>query len=109
MKARLNKGQLDDGQEGLFWLNTQPSRVTYVAEGENGLPEFIFAYPSDLPTTESEPELSAIPHEEEKGPGEIKLRYKLATVILISEEADNKFRDEHEDLIDEIETLYIEG
>lgn len=108
MKIRLNKRYLDDNLEGLFYLNIEPYRVAYVPKGDRGLPEYILVYNFNLPTSELEPELFGIPHERDSKLEETWLKYKLATVILISKKADDKFRTENENLINMAEALYIE-
>lgn len=108
MKVRLNRKQLDDRSEGFFYLNREPCRVAYVKEGDRKLPEIIFAYTSDLPTQESEPELFAVPHGTASKEEETSLQYKSATVILISKEADDRFREENGAVVSELETLCIE-
>jgi len=116
VKLRLNKKHLDNELNGIFQLQVDPLRVAYVPKdegdkkiGERGLPECILTYKSTIPTPEQEPELYAIPHEKDpKQPDEVWLKYRDATVILITEKEDDKFRKENKDLIERIEALYVE-
>ena len=117
MKVRLNKAHLDDLLTGIFELQIEPIRVAYVSKdegnteiGERGLPEYIFVYSLSPPSLLEEPELYAIPHKIDiKQPKEeVWLKYQKATIILISKETDDKFRSENKDLINVIETLYVE-
>lgn len=116
MKVRLNKRHLDNELNGIFQLQVDPLRVAYVPKdegnieiGERGLPECILTYKSTIPTPQQEPELYAIPHETDvKQPEEVWLKCRNATVILITEKEDNRFRRENESLIERIEALYVE-
>lgn len=127
MLIRLNQRFLDDRFDGIITLQIPPSRVAFVPkdsgdskEGERGLPEYILAYRRALPNHETEPELFRLPHEEkikqgavfgtapvEFMPSELWLQYKDATVILIAQDSDDKFRRENPDLINKIEALYV--
>ena len=115
--VRLNRNSLDDRFKGAIELRITPARVAYVSEdesdssiGERGLPEYIFAYRGSLPTPMDEPELHSIPHEMDVKSldSEVWLKYQKATVILITEEEDTKFRKGNKALIERIETLYVD-
>jgi len=116
MKVRLNKRHLSSELTGAFELHVEPIRAAYVPRdegnaeiGERGLPEYIFTYGREIPTSHQEPELYTVPHNLiVKGPEEFWLQYPLATVILISDEEDDKFRKDYKDLLERIEALYIE-
>ncbi len=116
MNRRYLDGSLE-GTEGIFELRVRPTRVAYVPKdegdasiGERGLPEYVLVYEGELPTPEDEPELFAMPHDVDvkKPAREIWLKYPGATVILISEGEDDRFREENPDLIERVEALYLE-
>ena len=116
MKIRLNRKFLREGDSGIIQLRVDPIRAAYVPKdegniefGERGLPEYILVYNSGIPGREHEPELYDVPHGDlAKGPDELWLQYQLATVILIGEKEDDRFRQENPEWIKRIESLYVE-
>ncbi len=109
MKVRLNKKQLDSTLEGFFYLNQEPK--SYAQAIDDGTIEHIFVYEDDkLPTAKTEPELFNISHNigEETNNNQTWLKYELATVILITQEEDNEFREQEANLVHKVEVLYIE-
>jgi hypothetical protein len=115
VEIRLNRAYLDGNSDGIFRLNCRPSRFAYVpkdegdaAIGERGLPEYILAYKLLVPTQKQEPSLFAVPHEMDvKSADEVWLKFPKATVIMITENEDDRFREENKELIERIESLYI--
>lgn len=116
MKVILYKAYLDNRLTGEMEIGRGSMRIAYVPKdegnaeiGERGLPEWVLTYENLLPTSETEPELYGIAHELEiKSLQETWLKFKDATVILISKEEDDKFRRENAELLKRIEAFCIE-
>ena len=75
---------------------------------DDGKPEVILVYELVIPSERQEPELYSIPHRERiEGPQELWLRYPLATVMLLSQKADDKFRQQNPHIVGLAEALYV--
>lgn len=115
MPTYLNRKKLDRELDGILELQVDPLRIAYVDRDqgdrticERGLPEYILVYESVPPARRQEPRLYAIPHKRlEKGPEEIWLQCRDATVILISKTEDDRFRKENRTVIQAVENLCV--
>jgi hypothetical protein len=116
MKIRLNKKFLDNRYSGMINLKTAPARIAYVPKGDRNLPEYVLTYNSlkEFPMNKDKSGLYDIPYEAigksalSLSSGEIWLKYKKATVILITKGMDNKFRKENKQTILDLEALCVE-
>ena len=91
-------------------LNSNMSRFSYVPKSEEGVPEYILVFDEKLPTPIDEPQLYASANPEFDEFDEIVLHYPHtdAIVVLLTEEADNKFRQENAETISANELFVIE-
>ena len=116
MKIRLNRKYLDNRYSGMINLKTEPCRVAYVPKGDINLPEYVLTYKSTdkFPTPQDDLGLYDVPHyaTDKSGPGkayeEIWMIYRNATVILITQDKDDKFRKENKKTILDLEAFCVE-
>lgn len=85
-------------------------RFAYVPVSEEGMQEYIFGYKARVPRASDEPELYRDANLLKEAPDEVILNYDGLDemVILITLDADDKFRAENADLVSKCELFKIE-
>ena len=92
----ISRKCLNKSLEGAIQLHTSPCRFAYAPTANDGFPEYIFAYRSNLPTEESEAELFELAEQKVIEENKIKLFYNSgAEIIFITLEADDEWREIH--------------
>lgn len=97
---------------GRHVLSGELARVSYVPKAEDGFEEYVLAFLQSVPTAAEEPELyaDATQVDEQTYPGEVHLTYDglRSKVILLTVEADNRFRNEHPEVVAQNELFTID-
>ncbi len=99
------------GKSGLHGrrVYTPVDRVSFVPQSENGLVEYILAYRKQVPTPMQEPDLYR-GAEIKQQPGEVELHFPglVEIVIMLTLEADNEFRRQHQGLVAKNELFKVD-
>ena len=89
---------------------TPVDRFSYVPVSEEGLTEYILAFKDKVPTAKDEPELYQGSEVEDDAGDEVSLRYPGLDemVVLLTIEADERFRTENPELVAKNEMFRID-
>ncbi len=90
-------------------VRTPLVRFAYAPRNEDGLREYILVFEGRIPTADEEPDLYRDATISGEG-DELSLRYDRLEeeVMLLTREADNRFRDEHPEIVSANEAFVLE-